>query len=279
MESSPRVVRAWSSFRLPFQPHQGSDRLRFRTELCAAIHAMVEPQSDEILECTYRTTVTGELVDVENVLLYNVGLSCAAAKGMNGVRFARVDEPIPRPPRSFEAHHYATYAVVTANTDPSGRARAAALATWAGAAWPTGGTPTVGGLWRAIREAKPIVHRATLPADALFAIRVEVPARVKPIYVMKPLVDAIVSAFHADVRPAPPSLLHLVARQTGLDPRRVAEMLSDRGFNVIGTRRVVDRYRDGVKWNPADERCVSAEVVRRTDGRPVFDGELLAISS
>ncbi|MDQ6857488.1 MAG: hypothetical protein M3Z65_00660 [Chloroflexota bacterium] len=239
---------------------------------------MVVPQAGEILECTYRTIVSGELVDVENVLLYNVGLSCAAAKGMNGVRFARVDEPIPRPPRAFEAHHYATYAVVAADTDPPGRARAAALVTWAGAAWPTGGAPTVGRLWRAIREAKPVVRRLDLPADAVFAIRADVPVRVNPVHVMKPLLDAIVSAFHTDVRPTTQALLDLVAAQAGLDARRVGEMLRDERFNVIGSRKVVDLYRGGVKWNPADERCVAAEVVPRTDDWPIFGGELHALS-
>lgn len=117
-----------------------------------------------------------------------------------------------------------------------------------------------------------------LAADAPFAIRVEVPGRAKPVYVIKPLLDPIVSAFHTDPRPADPQLFGLVASQVGLESARVAEMLRDERFNVIGMRKIVNRYRDGVKWSPADERCVAAEVVKRTDDRPVFGGEVLVLS-
>jgi hypothetical protein len=94
---------------------------------------------------------------------------------------------------------------------------------------------------------------------------------------MKPLLDAIVSAFHVDVRVADTSLLQIVATQSGTESSKVATMLTDRRYNVFGPRAVVDLYRAGAKWNPADERCVFAEVIRRPDDEPTFSGEVFEV--
>lgn len=215
---------------------------------------------------------------MENVLLYNVGLRCVAGASVNGVRFARVSAQIPPAPRPVDSRHYASYALVGPNANRLWPTPSELVASWAAARWPTRGLTRVGPFWAAVRQAMPVVHQLDLSADIRFAVRASLPARARPIYVMKPLLDAVVSAFHADTRFADASLLGLIAAQSGMATTDVAAMLADRRYNVLGARAVVDRYRAGVKWNPADERCEFAEVTRRSDDEPTFDGELFSLS-
>lgn len=80
-------------------------------------------------------------------------------------------------------------------------------------------------------------------------------------------------------RPCSSAIRH-VAQQAGTaDTQQVEDLLGDERYNVLGSRMVVADYRNGVKWNPADERCLFGEVtLKRRAGRPTFSGQLFAIA-
>jgi hypothetical protein len=68
---SDRLVEAWASFRLPFEPRTGYAK-SFRAELAAAVGSL-RGQRAEILSCAYVSPRARREADVENVLFYNVG--------------------------------------------------------------------------------------------------------------------------------------------------------------------------------------------------------------
>lgn len=117
---------------------------------------------------------------------------------------------------------------------------------------------------------------------AQFGVRMELgvegPA-LHPVHLLKPLLDAVVSAFHLHANGGDAVVITHVAEQARTeDKKQVVALLRDEQYNVLGRRAVVGLYRGGVKWNPADERCVLAQIVlKRREGRPTFSGELFAI--
>ena len=69
IEANDAGVRAWSSFRQPFEPRD--ERLRYRTMLQAALRN-VQRGSSSPLRAAYVSENTS-FCDAENILFYNVG--------------------------------------------------------------------------------------------------------------------------------------------------------------------------------------------------------------
>jgi hypothetical protein len=76
--------------------------------------------------------------------------------------------------------------------------------------------------------------------------------------VVKPLLDGLISALHTHDGSGG---AELKSRLKALgEPDTVWLMLCSRDFDLLGPRTLVRRYRDGVTWNPADERCYALRV-------------------
>lgn len=232
----------------------------------------------------YASSVRG-LVDTENVLLYNLGPGYLASAGRCGVRFVRTFTEPPAPPVTLASPgpaHYLEYGFTDSNSEESIK-QGEPLASWHDVPWPdTGLVPKVGALWFALRASKPNVYGRLDDPVTPFGIRIEIgveEAAPQPVHVLKPLLDAVISAFHLDVNANDLFVTTQVAEQARTaDAKQVEAFLGDEQYNVLGSRVVVGRYRNGVKWNPADERCVLAQIVlKRRQGRPTFSGQLFAV--
>jgi hypothetical protein len=284
IDAHARKVRAWASFRPPFEPRRDTAPWHFRAQLREAVSKLVLETDDEIARCAYASSVTG-LVDAENVLLYNLGSGYLAPAARSGVRFVRTfaeppTSPVPLAP--YGSTHYLEYGFTDSGSKESIK-HGASLASWRDVPWPeTSVVPKVSALWFALRTSNPSVHSRLDDPTALFGIQIEIAADgalLSPVHVLKPLLDAVVSAFHFGVNASDPIVTTYVARQIGLaDPKQVETLLGDERFNVLGSRMVVGSYRNGVKWNPADERCVLAQVaLTRRRGRATFSGHIFAV--
>ncbi len=83
LHSSPGAVQFWSDVRLPFEPK--GDAKQARAELRNALSALA-PTGE--LSAEYASIDRG-LCDVENVLLYNVGMAHFSGLGSSRIRLAR----------------------------------------------------------------------------------------------------------------------------------------------------------------------------------------------
>ncbi len=285
IHAESRIVRAWVPFRPPFQPPPNSPSSRFRADLRQAVSRLERESESEILRCEYASSGT-DLVDAENVLVYNLGPAHLASTGAAGVRFVRTSTEPPAPPVALAPPgrtHYLEYGFTEAASEDSIKP-GKILAIWHDVLWPdTSSVPKVGALWFALRATHPGVYGRLDDPMAPFGIRVEIEggeAVPHPVHILKPLLDAVVSAFHLSADSTDLVVATHVAEQARTaDTNKVEAFLSDERYNVLGSRAVVGSYRGGVKWNPADERCVLAQVtLKRREGRPTFSGQLFAIS-
>lgn len=278
-------VRAWSPFRLPFQPN--GNALALRAELVSKIRAL-SPGADEIVECVYQSA-DRSFVDTENVLIYNVGESCFLRAAARGIRFERVFE---RPPACPEvlidpgAAHFMTYRTVP-RAEFTHWQRGGTIATWTDAAWPEGAETSPTPFWLAIRKAHLQKVGGLRERAQPLGLRVTVTGAGSPIMpakMIKPLFDAAISAFHVHNEPAAMAKAteRLAARGYG-DAATLAQLLTDPQFDLLGPRNLVAAYRggvssDGVKWNPEDERCVAGELLWTSSQEAKrFSGELFEV--
>lgn len=256
-------VEAWSTVRLPFEPRDVMVDLR--ADLRAALMSLDVPDG-RVLHAVYAAEDTGDFVDVENVLIYNVGTSTLRPLTRTGIRFERSYAGSPatdRLDRADRLHQHAysagavddgftrwTFGDVVAELDDV----------------PVPRIDKPAPVWAAIRShcGPP---PATAPEPFRFAARLTVTApsgrQVAAASIIKPLLDGVICAFHSHVGPADEDLVTRVAVAGDLsDVGAAGRMLLDRRWSAFGSRQLVKPFGPrGVQWNPADDLCVAAQVV------------------
>ena len=78
--------------------------------------------------------------------------------------------------------------------------------------------------------------------------------------VVKSMVDGIISALHTERSRDRKAEVRL-ATKLGVDVDTVTSFLGRTEFAVLGERNLLRAYRNGVKWNPADERCTEIAIL------------------
>ncbi len=254
IHQEPTRVRGYSEVRLPFEP-QGSMKV-FRDELRAALSAMDAP-AGRVLAARY-VSAAGGFVDVENVLLYNVGgLGRLTAAGVHVERV--VEEPDPVDGRSFP--HLSDYRLVPGTLMPPAIAEPMARLAFAGVRLTSALKPHE--VWDAAKAGTFERSREGALVGVPFALDVKVsgPRPPSAFSVIKPLLDGIVAALQSMPTATPDGLAEArLAAILGTTPRDVAHRLHDAGRDVIGPGRLVRPYRTGIMWAPADDRCKVARV-------------------
>lgn len=123
-------------------------------------------------------------------------------------------------------------------------------------------------VWAAIRDqAEPPPRQAKAPVRFMAQVRIGGPVAAvnRPrslVDLIKPLLDGVISAFHSHHEPKglPPER-RLVTTDGSLR-REWTDGLADARWAALGPRRLVATFgTSGVRWNPADDYCVAAEVV------------------
>ncbi|MFT4299862.1 MAG: hypothetical protein QM597_09535 [Aeromicrobium sp.] len=244
-------MSAWSVRRLAFEPKDW--QIRFRHRLREAL-AGLQATPGSVLQATYAAP-DDAFVDVENVLVYNVGTGCFRHVTGDGITLRRT--------RSADHRHGLRYEMVPATALRAGGPSAVRFAA------EVADVRDLAAVWRAVRQATPVppdtriegrfrlaltlTDRSAQPATALSTV-------------MKPLLDGVLSAFSVHTGEDTPAVAERLALRLGVRPGQIAAELARPGWGVLGGREVVRPYRHHVQWNPADDRCDEADlrVVRRT---------------
>lgn len=255
------AVEAWSTVRLPFEPKGWA--LAFRNDLRDAI-LQASPGPAARLHAVYGAQDQGQLVDAENVLLYNVGCAYWRHLTGHGVSFER-SFGYPSPPQDSglpeKGLHYHRYGFAESKAFEHWRV-GDVLASFVDVAVPSLSKP--GPVWAAVRrQAAPPALAPGVPVrfvveltigDAHVSMSRSVADQVKP------ALDGVISAFHTH-RGNPESISERLA-STGLGEKdELQQLLQDPAWNILGSRMVVRPFgATGVQWNPADDMCVAATV-------------------
>lgn len=241
-------VEAASVVRLPFEPK--GTALELRAAIREAL-ARLEPTG--VLHAEYHSAVRSTC-DVENVLFYNVGMSHFRRLASQGLVFERAFTAGPNVHGHPHRYRYET----GASTEFRQWILDDGIASWVTSMPARGGDkPTP--WWRAVRTS--LRSHGTLRSEGEpFALVVRVGSGSRSLSsVLKPMFDGAIAALHADGAPDLVAVDRVADSLTCL-PSEVIEMLR-LPVAPLGDRRLVRRYRDGVQWNPADDRCVAGSLV------------------
>jgi hypothetical protein len=139
-------------------------------------------------------------------------------------------------------------------------------------------------VWRGVAEPSfPVMAH-----DAVFGVRVEVrpPRGHQPVWggLVKGIVDGVICAFHGHTDTTVlPEVVARLAKTLPAQPEEIDGYLRRKDRAVLGeVHRLVAPYRSGVKWDPADHRCVAGEVLAAPaeprDACWAIKGELFELS-
>jgi hypothetical protein len=268
VEAGPdgRMVEAWSSVRLPFEP-QGMMR-EFRDDLRSAV-ARLSAGPTEALHALYTSPVHGYF-DVENVLLYNVGPAAFRRSAALEMLVERAHGTVPNlPPDLVEARHHYRYEMVAADA-PWRRWKAIRpLASFGPIDVGTSAQISrAASIWYAVRRGgAQASHPSDLPAVFGIDLVLEAPAAISVnlAALAKPLLDGVAAAFHVHDDPASLNVVaSRVAADLGVPADGVRSLLGENNAAILGARRLIWPRGDGVQWNPADDLCAAFRLRRVT---------------
>lgn len=259
------VVQAWTDAYIRFErrpPWQEHLRTQIRNRC-----QLLEPSNEEVLHATFFGDKYAN-ADIENLALYNIDTFRTA--GRNGIRF----EHGAAVPPTIDGTHYSfcyRYALAPRRSTFSEWQRARKLASFD---WITlekfEGERKLAKVWlalsRALVRGQVEVFGSAEP-DSTFALRLELhpPDGRRPVWggLLKEVFDGAICAFQAHTDTAgQQEVAARLAKYLPADREEIAQLLTDQRWAVVGVvPRLASVYRNGVKWDPADHRCVAGELL------------------
>ncbi len=257
-------IIVFSQRRIPFDmPKSGREIIKaFKNDLIKAISSL-QAFENCILQARYGTTKKS-FYDVENVLFYNIGTTYFKPFAENGVVFSTVEEKeivdlrkkynIPD-----EYAHYYEYRIIEKKKQKEFNSLLAEFKNMPLKC--LGSTPAT--IWGTIRtnESNIEIHNS-IDCDFgdTFSIVLEI---TKPKNVsfnimtsMKPLLDGLICAFHSSQFTE--DELEYLAKTLNYHKG----LFSDNSIDILGEResKYLQKYRNRVKWNPADDLCTYVDI-------------------
>lgn len=139
-------------------------------------------------------------------------------------------------------------------------------------------------VWLALSRGESTVFDPVVPNSPFsVSVRVRPPHRRQPVWgaLLKSILDGVICAFqsHTDTSVLPEVSARL-AEVLSVDPAEIELRLLNQHRAVLGAvQRLASPYRNGVKWDPSDHRCVAGELVATEpiDDRWAISGELVEL--
>ena len=254
-------VEAWSTIRLPFEPKGWM--LDMRNSLK---HAVKKLESDEStgLYAEY-TSNERDLCDVENILIYNVGTGTFRNLCRRNLCFERRISAVPPAPLAdTKMNHYYSYSIVNNPNAFKVWKKKDGLASFDDVTCPSlKGSNKPHRYWYAMKNANITVsteNAITQKFGIQLHVKSPVGTTVNLVCAIKPLLDGVISAFHVSQQLPDNLTLERLANSLKQKVNEIKELLMDSRYAVLGSRNLVTSYRKGIKWNPADDLCLTVEI-------------------
>jgi hypothetical protein len=247
VEQSPGRVDGWSRTRLPFQPV--GQMLTFRSALRQALSSL-EAADGEQLHAIYETSAHGD-VDVENVLIYNVGTAAFLRSCHSGLLIERrLIAQATDQHADYNHHHSYRIEPVASGRPIDGRP----LVSLGPSDIPAPGT-SIAPLWLALRRGSGRSVAAVAPGARLgLEIRVGHPSqrRINLANVVKVVVDSVMATFSRfPASPDDPAVQRLADR-LALPVGEVVHLFEANPVAVLGDRTLLRARLGGYHWYPDD---------------------------
>ena len=278
------IVFAASKYYIPFEinksaPQKAQMIQSFGDELTRSINNLQIVASREVFIAKYGEIGKPRFYDIENMCIYNLGTStfshcCHTDIAFSEMSIKETEERRKKIGATEEQRFVYAYELVLREELEYICNSKQLIAGWSHIDLDMNLANTPRRYWESIRRQyeRVYVHQALCdPIRDHFGIQVMVhlARQVLPAGVMKPLLDGIVCAFHG--RDGIDGILNTIT-QDAFEKMVVA---AENNIALLGKRNYVRPYREGFKWNPADERLKFAWVsVVTEDCEPYFEGKL-----
>lgn len=286
VKSSSETIYAASKYYIPFEinksdPHKAQMIQSFSDELTGQINSLQILASREVFIAKYGELGKPRFYDIENMCIYNLGTStfshcCPTDIAFSEMSIKEIEECQKKVGARQEQKYFYAYELVLREELEYICNSKQLIAGWSHIDIDTNLANTPRRYWESIRRQyeRVYVHQALSdPIRDYFGLQVTVhlPRQVLPAGIMKPLLDGVVCAFHG--RDSIDDILQIITHDSF--DRMVNS--AENNIAVLGNRNYVQLYRDGFKWNPADERLKFAWVsVVEEDCKPYIEGKLFA---
>ena len=97
---------------------------------------------------------------------------------------------------------------------------------------------------------------------------------------IKPIFDGVMAAFHRHDGSSMDLVTKRLAGDLRIEPEKVAALLGGKEMAVLGTRKLIWPWRNGVQWNLSDDLLVAGELLVADDsptGQWKLSGELFEV--
>lgn len=276
------VVEGWADDYIRFE-RRSDWQEDLRNEIRSRCGQLI-PSSEQVLHATFFGAKRLN-ADVENLMLYNIDSFKSA--GRNGIRF-EYGQGMP-PARSGAAYPFCyRYALAqwSGTFDHWQPSRTLASFDWIDLG-EFAGEKKLSQVWLALSRGQVELTDQTCAPEAPFAVKIHLrpPLRREPVLgnLVKGVFDGVISAFqaHTDTTVLPDTAAR-IATSISAEPAEIENHLLDQRRAVLGvSHRLVSPYRQGVKWDPADHRCVAGELLAADPVGPhwAIRGEVIELAA
>lgn len=249
IDANKDLLIAKTNERLNFEPKDW--RVNFKQDIIKSLKSMT-PQKQFLF--AKLQTAEKDFFDVENVLFYNIGPSEFRKFDTNGVWFV-----LDRHDNSKEYKYIHQYGFI----DSIVESRNSLVAEWKNVIVDRPSTSKKPlDYWIAFKKSDKVTIRQH---DFLkeFGVYIEIYKPINQciniINIQKPLLDGVISAFHG-ISHIEPIAMQYLSLHTGLSYNTISSYLKS-DLTCLPKREVIQKYRDGIKWNPQDEKCIDVRIV------------------
>ena len=280
-------VEAWSRWCLPYMERTPAQS-QYREGLRKAIKGLAVSGALDV--SWSRNARSAPAPDVENVLIYNIGPDVFRDAATRLLRFgSRIGEvPQPPTPLRFNAEHYVRYQVIPTDQIRV-RGRHSANNTDLAVCGPfdcnRSDLKKPASLWNSFKRGMKCADGESLSPDSPIKIQLTVFAPQAPqktqlelAVIVKPMVDAFISALHYYQGKQLDSIVDRLAELLKDAPEQVRALLLERTKVTLGPYPVPHLRAKGLQWSPADHRVMTGEITREDADTLQVSGRLGRIS-
>jgi hypothetical protein len=228
-------------------------RKKLKNDLVNALRGLT-PQKQYLVAKLQTNEV--EFFDVENILFYNVGTSNFKRLDTKGVCFS-----LERTSEQQDFRYFHQYSFIDSIEDN----RTNIIAEWSNVAIDKPSTSKKPlDYWIALKKSDSVtINKSDYEGEFGIYIEILKPEKeeVNIVNIQKALLDGVISAFHK-VSGIDRTIIEYVAYKTGNSFEFIYDLINNSN-SCLSVRDVIQKYRNGVKWNPQDERCVDARIIVR----------------
>ncbi|WP_194840956.1 DUF6946 family protein [Filobacillus milosensis] len=277
--SHNQKVELWSTKRLQFEPKNWMKDMRndLKNEL-----KQITSTENGTLYAMFCTNDNKSWFDVENVLLYNVGVGAFSQIGDNNFIIEQSLENVPHLNNSPKFNHYHQYNygkdfdLYWQKDD--------VLATWRDMKL-SSLKDKPHEYWYQMKLSNIETYAKSLNKNSKFGLKlnigVPIGKNVNLTSVCKPLIDGIVSSLHCYSGEDIDEVSKRLGVQLDIAESHIAEMLLEEYNAILGSHNVVRRFQKGIQWNPADDFCFQIAIKTFDSNETNFkiNGEIYTLKS